>query len=153
MKKTRLPFIEPGKSVWTLSSRSSGDIQHPSCPWTPSAVSGIVSIFVGVEMTVRDSTLATSRGSVRAKKQLSYLESGIRTPFRTRSCFSLASSSLLPSMMWRPSGWQSRICVAVHFRTISGSDCQSPWTTGTGSAVETFAPMCNFEKKFEILKN
>ena len=150
MKLGNIPLIHPGKSISILSSRSSGDIQQPSCPWCPSAGSGTVSILLGVEITVLDSTLATSRGSVLARKQLSYLGNGIKTPFLTRSCFSLALSSSLPSMMWRASGWQSLICVCAHLCTPTGSENQFPWTTGSGAVS---FPIDNLESKPEILES
>ena len=77
------PLMQPGNSVWIFLSSSEGEIQFPSLPWTPSAASGIVVILFGVDMNVRDSTRATSFGSVRAKKQLSYFGSGMRTPAST----------------------------------------------------------------------
>merc|ERR1719150_550989 len=78
-----LPFIHLGNLSSIASSRASGLIQWPSVPLTPSAGSGMVSNFSGVEMTVLDSTLATSLGSVLAKKQLSYFGKGVRIPFLT----------------------------------------------------------------------
>ena len=66
--------MHPGNNSCTLASKSFGDIQLPRVPFTPSAAGGIDSNFCGVDITVFDSTLATSLGSVRAKKQLSYLK-------------------------------------------------------------------------------
>ena len=43
-------------------------IQLPNWPLTPSLAAGIDSRFSPVQMYVLDSTRATSRGSVRAKK-------------------------------------------------------------------------------------
>ena len=50
------------------TSKSSGDIQLPSCPLTPGFGIGTASRCDGVEMNVLDSTRATSRGSVCARK-------------------------------------------------------------------------------------
>ena len=69
-----LPCIHPGNSSCTFAFKSLGDIQLPRDPLTPSAAGGMDSNFWGVDITVLDSTLATSFGSVRAKKQLSYLK-------------------------------------------------------------------------------
>ena len=77
------PLMQPGNSVLIFLSSSAGAIQFPSLPWTPSAASGMVVIFFGVEMNVRDSTRATSFGSVRARKQLSYFGRGMSTPAST----------------------------------------------------------------------
>ena len=87
------PLMQPGKSVWIFLLSSEGEIQLPSLPWTPSAASGMVVILLGVEMNVRDSTRATSFGSVRAKKQLSYFGNGMRTPASTsyKDTFPLAN--------------------------------------------------------------
>lgn len=63
-----LPFIQPVNLFLTASSMSSGEIQLPSLPTTPAAGSGMVSLLLFVQINVFDSTLATSFGSVRARK-------------------------------------------------------------------------------------
>jgi hypothetical protein len=58
--------MHPGNRFLMATSRSSGDIQLPSCPLTPGFGTGTASRCDSVEMNVLDSTRATSRGSVCA---------------------------------------------------------------------------------------
>lgn len=63
-----LPFIHPGNRLPNSFFIASMLIQLPNWPLTPSFAAGIDSLFSSVQMYVLDSTRATSRGSVRAKK-------------------------------------------------------------------------------------
>ena len=63
-----LPFIHPGNRLPNSFFIASMLIQLPNWPLTPSLAAGIDSRFSSVQMYVLDSTRATSRGSVRAKK-------------------------------------------------------------------------------------
>lgn len=60
--------MHPGNLLPSSCSNTSGAIQLPSFPETPSATMGIVSRLLGVEMKVLLSTLATSLGSVLASQ-------------------------------------------------------------------------------------
>lgn len=70
--------MQPGNRSLKDFCISLGDIQFPSMPLTPSFGVGIVSRLLGVDMNVKDSTRATSAGSVRASQL-----KGIRVTLQT----------------------------------------------------------------------
>lgn len=63
-----LPFMHPGNLLPSSLFMAFILIQLPSWPLTPSLALGMDSRLSSVQMYVLDSTRATSRGSVRAKK-------------------------------------------------------------------------------------
>lgn len=63
-----IPFMQLGKRSMIALSISSGAIQLPRVPLTPSRGVGIVSFLFGVLMKVLLSTRATSAGFVRANQ-------------------------------------------------------------------------------------
>lgn len=67
-KCTIVPFIQPGNLLSSSFFIAASPIQFPNWPFTPSLVCGTDSRLSFVQMYVLDSTRATSRGSVRAKK-------------------------------------------------------------------------------------
>ena len=62
------PFMEEANRSLATFARASLEIQLPRAGLTPSRQTGMVSRFLSVEMTVLDSTRATSAGSVRVNQ-------------------------------------------------------------------------------------
>lgn len=85
-----MPFMQLGKRSWITWCRSSGAIQWPSWPCTPSLQLGMASRRLGVTTKVRLSTRATSEGSVRANQ----LFSNTFTESIQRMRFSYSTSTL-----------------------------------------------------------
>uniref|UniRef100_A0A1B0BI50 Uncharacterized protein n=1 Tax=Glossina palpalis gambiensis TaxID=67801 RepID=A0A1B0BI50_9MUSC len=99
-------FMQPGKRSLIALCISSGDIQFPKMPGLSCEVTGTACSFSRVHIKVRDSTLATSAGLVRANQQFSYLVKGIMVLCFSISCCNIVLSSMLPSQMCIFAGWQ-----------------------------------------------